>query len=211
MSEMLDICDERGRRIGVKDRAAVHRDGDWHRVFHCWVLGRDGQGRAQLLFQRRGAGKATFPLFLAVTVGGHYRAGETPEDGLREMREELGISPPFSALIPGGVKRIEARWNGLIDRELADTFMVVSEQPLGDYPVMRPEVEDLVAVPVDAGLALFAGERDRISAQSSSGNCTVTLADFVPHQEELFVEALRHARRVIDVDLATAAQQEMPQ
>ena len=88
--------------------------------------------------------------------------------------------------------------------------MVVSERPLGDYPVMRPEVEDLVSVPVDAGLALFAGERDRIDAQSSSGDCVITMADFVPHHEEMFAEALRLASRVLDDDRALVEQQEMP-
>lgn len=209
MSEMLDVYDEQGRHVGVKERAAVHRDGDWHRVFHCWVTWRDGQGRDQVFFQRRGARKPTFPLHLAVTVGGHYSAGESTEDGVREMREELGIDLPFSALIPCGSRRIEARWNGLVDREIADTFVYVSDRPLTDYPVMRPEVEDLVSVPVDAGLALFAGERDRICAQSSSGDCSIALADFVPHHEEMFSGALRLARRVLADERAIVEQQEM--
>ena len=209
MSELLDIFDERGQHLGVKERAAVHRDGDWHRVFHCWVVGRDDQGQARVLFQRRGAGKQTFPLFLAVTVGGHYRAGEATEDGLREMREELGVSLPFSALIPCGIRRIEARWNGLVDREFADTFMAIGDRPLTDYPVMQPEVEELVSVPVDAALALFAGEQDRIDARSSSGDCSIAMVDFVPNQANLFAEALRLARRILDSNRATVEQQEM--
>lgn len=198
MQEMLDIYDEQGRHIGVKERGAVHRDGDWHRVFHCWVVWSDACGRDQVLFQRRGAHKATFPLFLAVTVGGHYSVGETPEDGLREMREELGIAPPFATLVPCGQQRIDARWKGLVDREIADTFLYVSERPLTGYPVMQPEVADLVAVPVNEGLELFAGKRTNIEAGTPSGPCVLSLSDFVPHHESMYTDALLLARRVLD-------------
>lgn len=198
MDEMLDIYDVDGRHLGVRERAAIHRDGDWHRVFHSWVARRDDQGRDWLLFQRRGARKPTFPLYLAVTVGGHYRAGENVEDGLREVREELGLELEFDELVPCGRRRIEARWQNLVDREIADTFVYVSERPLASYPVMRPEVADLVAVPVAAGLALFAGQQDHVQAYTSDGPCTITLADFVPHHEEQFTNALQLARLVLN-------------
>ncbi|MCE2490678.1 MAG: NUDIX domain-containing protein [Anaerolineae bacterium] len=205
---MLDIYDARGCHVGVKERAAVHRDGDWHRVFHCWVVWRDEFGVDQVLFQRRGAHKPTFPLFLAVTVGGHYSAGETPEDGLREMREELGFAPPFSALVACGQKRIDARWNGLVDRELADTFVYLSERPPAPYPVMRPEIANLVAIAVDGGLELFRGERNRLDAQSPSGPCVVGLSDFVPQHEAMFTDALLLCRRVLNGERDVKAQLE---
>ncbi|MDE0609690.1 MAG: NUDIX domain-containing protein [Anaerolineaceae bacterium] len=198
MQEILDIYDERGRHIGVKERGEVHRDGDWHRVFHCWVVRRDADGRDRVLFQRRGAHKAIFPLHLAVTVGGHYSVGETPEDGLREIREELGFAPPFAALVPCGEQRIVARWNGLIDHEIADTFLYVSERPLTCFLVMKPEVADLVVVPVNEGLELFAGRRRNLVAETPSGPCVVALKDFVPHHETMFTNALLLARQVLN-------------
>ncbi|MCY3718862.1 MAG: NUDIX domain-containing protein [Anaerolineaceae bacterium] len=198
MREVLDIYDERGRHIGVKERGAVHRDGDWHRVFHCWVVWRDECGRDLVLFQRRGAHKATFPLFLGVSVGGHYSVGEAPGDGLREMREELGFAPPFEALVYCGQRRIDARWKGLVDREIADTFVYVSERPLTCYPVMQPEVADLVAAPVNEGLELFAGSRRNLKAETPSGPCVVALKDFVPHHETMFTNALLLARQVLN-------------
>ncbi|MCY4022735.1 MAG: NUDIX domain-containing protein [Anaerolineaceae bacterium] len=198
MREVLDIYDERGRHIGVKERGAVHRDGDWHRVFHCWVVRRDVDGRDRVIFQQRGAHKATFPLFLGVSVGGHYSVGETPGDGLREMREELGFAPPLAALVHCGQRRIDARWNGLVDREIADTFVYVSERPLTSYPVMQPEVADLVAVPINDGLELLAGRRRILEAETPSGPCVVALKDFVPHHETMFTDALLLARRVLN-------------
>ncbi len=198
MTELLDIYDGNNQHLGVKERATVHRDGDWHRVFHCWVVRRDEQGVDWLLLQRRGAHKPTFPLHLDVTVGGHYQAGEVVQDGLREMREELGVTLPFSALIPCGRRKVQARWQGLIDHEIADTFVYVSERPLAEYPVMAPEVEDLVAVTLDDGLALFGGEQMSVPAQSASGSCAITLADFVPSRDGFFEEAFRLARRALN-------------
>ena len=42
----------------IKARAAVHRDRDWHRSVHVWLL--DPVGRA-LLLQKRSMKKDTFP------------------------------------------------------------------------------------------------------------------------------------------------------
>ena len=207
MSELLDIYDQQNCYLGVKERAAVHRDGDWHRVFHCWVVWRDAQGSDWLLLQRRGAHKPTFPLHLAVTVGGHYQAGESVEDGLREVREELGVDLPFTALIPCGWRSLVAHWQGLIDREVADTFLYVSQRPLTEYPVMAPEVADLVALQVTDGLALFAGEIAEVSAQTAAGTCTISLADFVPQHEELCTEAFLLARRVLNGERDLAQKQ----
>ena len=37
--ELFDVLDAAGRPTGrAKRRADVHRDGDWHRALHCWVL-----------------------------------------------------------------------------------------------------------------------------------------------------------------------------
>ncbi len=208
MSELLDICDADGRCLGVKERDAVHRDGDWHRVFHCWVARRDGPGRDRILLQRRGAGKATFPLHLAVTVGGHYLAGESLYDGRREFREELGHDVSCAALVPCGVQVFQTHWRGLLDNELADTFVYVSERPLADYPVMAPEVADLVAVDVDDGLALFAGERRSVAAQAASGPCRISREDFVPLRDDSFAAAFLLVRRVLNGDHVSEIRQE---
>src|SRR4051812_37998181 len=87
----------------VKRRADVHRDGDWHRAVHVWVVGVDDEGPF-ITFQRRSLAKDTNPGKLDATVGGHYRAGESIEQTLREVEEEIGISVKLSQLFFAGVR-----------------------------------------------------------------------------------------------------------
>ncbi|MBZ0275880.1 MAG: NUDIX domain-containing protein, partial [Anaerolineae bacterium] len=95
MTEILDIYDEQLNKIGTKERGAIHRDGDWHKVFHCWVAYRDESGRDFVVLQRRGPDTEVFPNLLDISAAGHYQAGETVRDGVREVREELGITVQF--------------------------------------------------------------------------------------------------------------------
>src|SRR4051812_4170966 len=118
MAEILDIYDENLVKLGSKDRGAVHRDGDWHRVFQCWIAYQD-QGEAILVMQRRAPGKEFYPNMLDTAAAGHYTTGETIADGIREIREELGIDVTFDQLVPIGQRVGIARAGNLIDHEVA--------------------------------------------------------------------------------------------
>ncbi|MEL6309262.1 MAG: isopentenyl-diphosphate delta-isomerase, partial [Chloroflexota bacterium] len=61
MTEMFDIYDDAMRHIGTKPRADVHRDGDWHRTFHCWVIYRGDDGQDWVVIQKRVPDKDIYP------------------------------------------------------------------------------------------------------------------------------------------------------
>lgn len=88
--EYFDILTEDGEltgRTGARD--AVHRDGDWHRTAHLWVM----VGGNELLLQKRSRTKENHPGLWDLSCAGHLDAGEEPEDGaLRELKEELGLT-----------------------------------------------------------------------------------------------------------------------
>ncbi|MBI5670267.1 MAG: NUDIX domain-containing protein [Chloroflexi bacterium] len=199
--ENLDIYDENLTWLGTKERGAVHRDGDWHRVFQCWVIFRDAQGRDWIVMQRRGAEKDFFPNLLDVSAAGHYAAGETMRDGVREIEEELGIRVTFDDLIPVGRRVGIARQGALIDHEIADVFLYVCDKPLREYDYQREEVAGLVAFDVDEGLALFARERDTLEAQAvglGQDAVTLTRADFVPTKDAYVYKILVLAKRCLN-------------
>lgn len=200
MAELLDIYDENMTWLGTKERSAVHRDGDWHRVFQCWVIYRDSAGRDFVVLQRRGPHKDSFPNRLDVSAAGHYAAGEVTRDGLREVREELGIEARFDDLIPLGTRVSVARCGSLIDREFADVFFLIDGRPLSSYAYQRDEVAGLVALDVDAGLALIEGGRAVTAAAVGYGATVVTLApaDFIPTVDSYLHKILLLARRCLN-------------
>lgn len=199
MAEMLDIYDENMTWLGIKERSAVHRDGDWHRVFQCWVIYRDDAGRDFVVMQRRGPDKDFFPNRLDVSAAGHYAAGETRRDGVREVREELGVDVHYDDLIPLGLRVAVARQNGLVDREFADVFFLVDGRPLSGYAYQRDEVAGLVALDVDAGLTLIegGGAVTATAVGHSAAVITLTSADFIPTIDSYLHKILLLARRCL--------------
>ena len=56
--EYFDILDDNGNKTGkIKLRSEVHRDGDWHKAVHIWILNQSGD----ILLQRRSATKDSNP------------------------------------------------------------------------------------------------------------------------------------------------------
>jgi isopentenyldiphosphate isomerase len=149
--ELLDVFDEHGGHLGVKPRAAVHRDGDWHLAFHLWVVSADG-----VLLQRRAANKASWPGFLDASAAGHLIAGEAIRDGLREADEELGAAYAFDDLESLGIHRVdEVEQSGLVNRELQHVFAIRDERPLDQWTEFdRVELDGLVLVTHDGFAAL---------------------------------------------------------
>lgn len=157
--ELFDLYSSDGAPLGVrKERAQVHRDGDWHRSLHIWVVLRGADGSPELLLQRRSAGKDTWPRALDVAVAGHYRAGEALEQGLREAEEEIGL-----VLGPGDVTRIGLRRRadvrpGVQDNELQDIFVARADRRLQELAPFADEVEALIALPIEEAARLLSGE-----------------------------------------------------
>lgn len=202
IAEYFDLYDAAGRRTGrTKERAAVHRDGDWHRSIHVWVVRSDGT----LVFQQRAAGKDTMPGRLTATVGGHYAAGETLTGVLRETREEIGVAARESDLLPLGIWRYEdgTADPGVLDREWQDVFLWPLDLPLPHFVLDPAEVCALVELQPGAVLALLQGESVHVTGtRYAAGDplprpIQVTAADLVPTAE--------YHRRIARAALSLAA------
>ena len=133
----------------VKPRDAVHRDGDWHRTAHLWVLAGDG-----VLLQRRSAHKAAWPGMLDATAAGHVAAGEDVlQAALREAAEELGVAWGPDDVRAIGTYPIEDRPRaGMINREHALVLVVRDDRPLATWApgLDRDELDGLVLLGLDA-------------------------------------------------------------
>jgi isopentenyldiphosphate isomerase len=162
-TEHFDLIDQAGRLLGKrKPRSAVHRDGDWHRSMALWLVRPSGS----MVVQRRSLCKDTYPGLFTATVSGHYAAGETLAQVLREAREEVGQVVSSSELLPIGRWLFDGRPGpALIDRELQDVFLWPSDLPLAAFLPDEREVLGLAEMPVEAFLGLVGGTLATVGAR----------------------------------------------
>jgi isopentenyl-diphosphate delta-isomerase len=121
MTELVDVLDETGRPIGVKEKRAVHRDGDRHRSAHVWIASGE-----RVLLQRRALVKESWPGLWDISGAGHLSAGETAvEAAIREAREELGLTIAAADLQFLGTLRYQVTLrDDYVENELHEVYLV---------------------------------------------------------------------------------------
>jgi isopentenyldiphosphate isomerase len=162
-SELLEVLDARGRPTGrARSRAAIHRAGDWHQAFHCWILRHAGR---EVVLQRRSLRKDTFAGYWDAAAAGHWRSGESAAEAAREIAEELGLDVSFSSLVYRGRERASRRFaNGLVDREFHQVYVLALDEALSAYRPDPAEVIGLAAFPSRQLVELAASRVTRIAA-----------------------------------------------
>jgi isopentenyl-diphosphate delta-isomerase len=144
--ELIDILTPEGAPTGVrKPKGEVHRDGDWHRAAHVWIVTPDGR----LLLQRRSLRKENYPGLWDVSAAGHLSAGENAiECALRETFEELGLRIGADELQFLGTRRESCVLNGgtYIDNEIHEIFVVRRDVDLASLVLQDGEVDDAMLV-----------------------------------------------------------------
>ncbi len=205
-AELFDVYRADGEPTGqVKPRAAVHRDGDWHRAVHVWVAGQDEETGPFLLMQRRSLAKDTWPGVLDATVGGHYRAGESLAETLRETEEEIGITVTIGGLLPLGVRVCanEVPEQGVYDRELQDVFLLLDDRPLTGYRPHPAELAGLVRLPLAPLMDLQRGQSDPIVVEAvapgdeAPHQSVITANDFIPTVDRYVLRVALAVDRVL--------------
>jgi hypothetical protein len=137
-----------------------------------------------------------------VSVGGHYAAGEgAAAAGPREIREELGLTVPFSALVPVGRRVFVYGFTpGVVEYEFQDVFLL----PLDARPdrlVLQPgEVDAVLELDVEQGIGLFSGRTAAAQGVLTTGTgehgpATVRPAEFVPSIDSYYLKFLMLAQR----------------
>ena len=201
MSEYFDIYDEEQRHIGVKSRDEVHRDGYWHQVFHCWVIGSDADGSPFVILQKRADDKQMYAGKIDLSAAGHLEAGESVRDGIRELEEELGLCVKFEELVPLGRRVDVKKSNGLVDYQICHVFFYECDRRLSEYVYQADEIAGLLKLPIADGLRLFAGEVASVTVDAvglESDRIGIRVADFIKNVDQYAYKALILARRYFD-------------
>jgi isopentenyldiphosphate isomerase len=208
MAENIDIYDANLGHKGVMERIKAHKEGEWHRTFHCWVVSTEEGG--SLLFQQRSMKMKNFPGLLDVSAAGHIEAGEAIEEGVRELNEELGIEIDESKLIRLG-ERIEVadQANGQRNREYQSVYMYLTSQPISSYKPEEYEVTALVLLNIQDGFKLFRGEVEKVTMKGCSYEINengiwepftleATTKSFLPRIQQYYLTSLIMAERLLD-------------
>ena len=202
-NEFIKIFDDKRNVIGVASRSDVHRLGYWHETFHCWFV-TNINGKEYIYLQLRSDAKKDYPGLLDITVGGHLLADETVQDGIREIKEEVGIDVDFHDLQKLGILEYCVINENLIDKELAHTFLYKCEHQLTDFTVQIDEVAGIGLVELKDFSELWLGERETIQVSAfkidKEGNKnmfaeTVGKDKFVPHDTLFYQEVVLKIQR----------------
>ncbi len=206
MGENIDIYDANLKHLGVMDRLEAHRNACWHKTFHCWVV--TGKGGA-VLFQLRSPEMANFPNLLDVSAAGHLEAGETLEEGIREVSEELGIPLPMNALHQLGYRvEVADQKNGQKNREYQAVYMANVDLPLTEYQPQVEEVSGLLWLDVQDGIGLFSGVKKKATMRGirydsdkkrwEPATRAVTSRDFLPRIQQYYLTICIMAERLAE-------------
>jgi isopentenyl-diphosphate delta-isomerase len=166
--ELIDVLDFAGHPTGLtKPKKEIHRDGDWHRAAHLWLITPDDR----VLLQRRALSKESWPGMWDISVAGHVDAGESAHDAIvRETFEELGLRITPADLTHLGTLRYVAVLNGgsyrenefhevyVVRHELDPAALVLDADEVAEVAlVTAEELERYELVPHPESIALLRG------------------------------------------------------
>ncbi|MET3695887.1 isopentenyldiphosphate isomerase [Bacillus oleivorans] len=203
-SEWLTIFDDNMKPNGKATREEVHQKGYWHETFHCWFI-RKEEEKTYIYFQIRSEYKKDYPNLLDITAAGHILSHETVLDGVREVKEELGIDISMDELVPLGVIPYSVDNNDIIDREMAHVFIYESIQAWNDFKLQKEEVSGILKIELSSFYKLWFGGKQYVPAFGFVVNQTgekeivkklLTKADFVQHEDFYFKKVLNGIKAI---------------
>jgi len=195
MIENLDIFDCNYKFIGKTDLIMAHKLGLWHQGFHCWMYNIE---RNVLLIQMRK--KHNGKNFLDISSAGHLTSGEKPIDGIREIKEELGIDIDINKLVYAGY--FKEAIDGFIkdnvpffNREFCHTYFYQYNESLNDFKIQEDELDGIYEIKLDNLHNLFSNKIKNLEINGLFNNKKdsriITENDFMPRGNNLWLKALK--------------------
>lgn len=194
-SDLIDIYDEQMDTLGTAHRSDVHTNGTWHKTFHCWFMG-DESGKHYIFVQQRSIDKADFPLMLDISAARHLLAGESDREGIEKINKELGVNVNFEDVKYLGIRIYAEKKGRFFNREFNSVYLYQSPYLLNDFMPNIREVEGVIKILVEDGLALFNHEKPEITAYGKFFNDgtwknemrRVKISDFVPRVDNYYLK-----------------------
>lgn len=205
----IDIFNDRYEHAGTEEKKVAHATGQWHRTFSALAV---NPVTRRVILQKKAPGRYSFdrPDYADFTVGGHYEAGETIPDGVREVREELGLPVSYSDLHPIGLRQTAITLApDYIEREFQHWHLLPLDLGLDAIPLADAEVSGLADICIDDAITLADGAADvipaRYATRAAGGleytEATLSRTELVPNYlalDQLYLRLFIAARRYCD-------------
>lgn len=153
----FDMSNDRPISTGnLKARKRVHKDQDWHRSVHIWLV---DISQRKVAMQKRSMNKDTFPGRWDISAAGHIEAGgDSKETAVREVAEELGLTVKEDELVFGFTCPAEqAPWGGCNAYE--DVYFLERDSQNCTFSIGAAEVTSVKWIDINE-LARLLNERN---------------------------------------------------
>lgn len=141
--ELFDVLNENGNPTGkTKLRSDVHRDGDWHRSAHVWIMNSKGE----VLIQKRSPNKDSHPNMWDISCAGHVTAGDDAiTTATKELKEELGLEIPSEKIEHLLTVKSKSVTNGgtFINNEIQEVFLIKMDIDVKKLQIQKEELSDV--------------------------------------------------------------------
>ena len=199
--ELIDIYDENMNHLGTAMKSQAHREGLWHRVFHCWIVNKDSK---KVWLQLRGEDKTIYPNMLDISAAGHLHSGEKPKDGIREIEEELGLTVNVDKLTKLFTRLLVQEDTGLCNREFCSTYVLETDKSLEDVKMQPEEVDGVYETDIYDIINLMKGKVEFVTLVGYRRNQdnsytkevrSAALKNFLPHGKDYYIKVMEMLKR----------------
>lgn len=147
--EYIDIIDkETGEITGInKPKPEVHKNGDWHRTVHVWII----NSKNEIMLQHRSQKMENYPDCWDISCAGHISSGEDATTAaLREIKEEIGLNLPIERLkmIGETIHQVVLNNDTYFDNEYSNVYVVKADLDIAELKMQESEVKNLKWIPM---------------------------------------------------------------
>ena len=158
----------------------IHQKGLWHQTVAFWLFNKE---KKVVYLQLRGPKNRVGPNTFDASSGGHLSAGETKEDGIRELKEELGIDVSKEKCTYFKMVKNQIHLPDYINNEFCHIYFVKTDKCLTDFVLEGGEVSNLFEFPISKVDAFLLGEEVEIVSLSEIRK--ITLKDMCAFEERV--------------------------
>lgn len=152
-TEFIDIYDENNNYLGYSSKENAHKYGYKHNTINVMFV---NPKKNLVFFQLKDHNHNNIydKDFLTITAGGHLKAGESLEDGVREIKEETGQNVPFDQLVLLDKRDVNFKVNDNYIINETQYFYMFKSDTLDDMMLIFDGFEALGYVTMDIDRAI---------------------------------------------------------